>query len=66
MKGEEIVKRFSAFAFVTIAVLSVASPVFAQGPGGAGADWKTITAGFAMVNLDQWIGAESIAARASV
>jgi F-type H+-transporting ATPase subunit c len=48
MKGGKIVKRFSVFAFVTISVLSVASPVFAQGPGGGGADWKTITAGFAM------------------
>jgi F-type H+-transporting ATPase subunit c len=43
------VRRFSLFLLVILVVLLVASPVFAQGPGGgAAADWKTITAGFAM------------------
>ena len=41
-------KRFSAFLLVGLAVLCAASPVFAQGSGGVGGDWKTITAGFAM------------------
>jgi F-type H+-transporting ATPase subunit c len=48
MKGEKIVRRFSVFLLVTLAVLCVASPVFAQEPGAAGAQWRTITAGFAM------------------
>ncbi len=42
-------RRFSVFLFVTLAVLCVASPVFAQESGAAaGGQWRTITAGFAM------------------
>ena len=48
MKGEKIVKRFSVFALVSIAVLFVASPVFAQESGAAAGQWRIITAGFAM------------------
>jgi F-type H+-transporting ATPase subunit c len=42
------VRRFSAFALLTLVILLMASPVFAQEPSAVGGQWKTITAGFAM------------------
>ena len=42
-------KRFSVFVLLTLAVLILAAPVFAQeGPAGGGKQWTVITAGFAM------------------
>ena len=42
-------KRFSAFALLTLVTLFAASPVFAQeGAAGVGHQWVVITAGFAM------------------
>ncbi len=44
-------KRFSAFVFVALVALLVASPVFAQDAaagGGGSHQWVVITAGFAM------------------
>jgi F-type H+-transporting ATPase subunit c len=49
IKGGKIMKRFSAFLFVTLMTLLVAAPVFAQGSEAAsGKQWVVITAGFAM------------------
>jgi F-type H+-transporting ATPase subunit c len=56
MKGGKIVKRFSVFALVSIAVLFVASPVFAQESGAAGGQWRIITAGFAMAIASSMCG----------
>ena len=41
-------KRFSAFALLTLVILFAAAPVLAQESGTSGVKWNTITAGFAM------------------
>ena len=49
-------RRFSLFLFVTLAALFVAAPVFAQEAGGSAAQWRTITAGFAMAIASSMCG----------